>query len=1340
MAASSDPRPPRDWLADFLAEHPEGTREDLERWAATRGAPWDAPDFRAEIADELDERRRSALLLGLGKDASPVSFFGEREAAPGATNAGVLTPGQHIGRFQLRSFLARGGMGQVWIAEDADLRRDVALKLVLPERVDERAMALFAREARAGGRLQHPNIVTTLAYGSDDGLTWIAQELVEGSWTLKDFLDDLRATSRVPKDYYSAVARLVAEVADGLQNAHDAGVVHRDVKPANILVTPDERPKVTDFGLARVSDDSILSMTGDFAGTWAYMSPEQVTAKRIGLDHRTDIFSLGVVLYELLALRKPFEGDSTAQIAQEIVYVDPPEPWKLRSQCPRDLAVIAGKAMEKVPQSRYATMADFAADLRRHLADEPIVARPPGRVARLRKLVRRHPGIASAVAIGVAALVVVTLLSLDLAAQKDRLLEATGELREQRREAMTARATATERAEAARWQAYVASVNLAGNYVRDENFADAYTELEACPEELRGWEWRHLFQVAGGQTSERRYLPENAFTMIRLSPDGTHLYGVDNVDGVHRMACDGGGSFSRVLRSEGRITSFDVDRAGTRLFTGHTDGAVRVWRSDGTLVREIDAGSDVPQAAISPDGTVLVTASIGTIKRWDTATWALLSEATEAVHASGISYVERILWSPDGESFWTIGGYDAVRWAGPDLSPTLRINVGRDRKGVLLPTVSQAMSRDGQRLAIGNSGGCVEVVNATTGEIERRLTGHINGVNAVDFSPDGRLLVTGGADHEVILFDLVTGTPIADLRGSRYLLTGVAFSRSGDLVYGSEFGSTLNVWRTVSDAGSLAVRAAGSLGAVAIDPTGRYLALGGGGQVLLRELDTLEEIAVAQIPVLGEVQGLAFHPTRPLLAFGTGTGTVSVVDVTTGEFLWTWANAGSSVDALAFSGSGASLITSAWTRDVVELDTATGSVIHDWEVGSPRVIAVSPDGRLLAIGDGESRVRLYRTEDRSLIWDRKARRTATSLAFRPDGEVLAIGDAGNGASLRRVSDGEELGAVRGHSARVRGVAWSADGDRFFTASDDWTVRVWDPETFANLGRLTPATTPPPTGRVADGFRGLVMSPDGTRLVAITRDGQTMIWADSREAVEPGWEQRRAEALAQPVVSALLDGSVAPVDALAALDTREDLSPRVRREARRAVERGAQVERCVTLFQGLFRFRREHMLLDEMMVAIDALDEDASLREQMRAVAVSNGDASPVQLNRAARAIVSSPDRKEEYQRALRWARAAHEGEPTSPEIMSTLGVALYRCGLHREALETLHRADSENLLGDDPDDRTTDLLFMAMSRFQLGEEAAARDDLEEAVAGATDLEEPLVQGVLQEARTLMEER
>ncbi len=383
------------------------------------------------------------------------SFFRVPGVRPGPKGepppvTGGPAAGERIGPFTLLRFLARGGMGQVWEAWDEELRRSVALKLVAPERVDLPHADRLAREARAGGRLSHPAIVTTLASGRDGNRGWIAQELIGDGWTLKDFLDEMRAADSVPPDYYPRVALLVAEIADGLQAAHDAGVIHRDVKPQNVLITADDRPKLTDFGLARVVDDSFLSVSGEMAGTFAYMSPEQVTAKRIGLDHRTDVFSLGVVLYEMLALRRPFEGDTTHQLALRILYTDPPDPSKLRSQCPKELAVICAKAIEKQPDRRYGTARDFAADLRRHLAHESIHARPAGPLSRVVKWCRRHPAMATAAAVGTAAVVVVSGLLIENLRANRRLATSNEELLAQtslaRRSAEQAQAQAKEAA------------------------------------------------------------------------------------------------------------------------------------------------------------------------------------------------------------------------------------------------------------------------------------------------------------------------------------------------------------------------------------------------------------------------------------------------------------------------------------------------------------------------------------------------------------------------------------------------------------------------------------------------------------------------------------------------------------------------------------------------------------------------------------------------------------------------------------------------------------------------------------------------------------------------------
>jgi len=361
----------------------------------------------AEQAENLVQRILRLGLPGSVDETLPSVSPGAEPTAAGP----VLEPGRAIGEFRLVALLGQGGMAQVWEAEQLTLGgRRVALKFIRPECVSGRTLELFAREARAGGRLSHPGIVMVYGHGTADGLAWLALELVEGGRTLKHVLQEARQATELPAGHDRHVARLVADVAEAMHVAHAAGVIHRDLKPHNVLLAPGERPKVTDFGLARITDETQLSVSGDLAGTFAYMSPEQLTARRMRIDHRTDVFSLGVVLYELIVLRRPFEGDTLHQIAAQILEKDPPDPRTIRSRVPRDLAVIAAKALEKQPEKRYPSCAELAADLRRFLADEPIRAQPPTRSDRLVKWARRNPAKAVAGATAGAAFVVISAL------------------------------------------------------------------------------------------------------------------------------------------------------------------------------------------------------------------------------------------------------------------------------------------------------------------------------------------------------------------------------------------------------------------------------------------------------------------------------------------------------------------------------------------------------------------------------------------------------------------------------------------------------------------------------------------------------------------------------------------------------------------------------------------------------------------------------------------------------------------------------------------------------------------------------------------------------------------
>lgn len=395
--------------------HPEALRR-LSEASAEPALQESWPVMEPPASTDEEGEELLDVLLPSGHSSDVVGYFRHR-ASESLLQPGELLPGHRIGRFVLRELLGQGGMGQVWDAEDTRLRRRVALKLVLPSRMGERGLERFLREARAGGRLMHPNVVQTLACGEDSGRAWIAQELIAGARTLRDFLAELRNLDQLPEGHYREVAELTSQVARGLEAAHAAGVIHRDIKPGNILLSREGVPKLADFGLAQLRDDSFLSQSGDFVGTWAYMSPEQVGGGREALEHPSDVFTLGVVLYELLTQRRPFDGDSSAQLADQIRHQDPPRADVVHSRVPKDLAIIASKAMEKSPGARYQTALELAEDLERFLHHQPILARPPGIVCRLGKWVRRNPALSAAAGVMLVALIVVAGLAFDLAHQ-----------------------------------------------------------------------------------------------------------------------------------------------------------------------------------------------------------------------------------------------------------------------------------------------------------------------------------------------------------------------------------------------------------------------------------------------------------------------------------------------------------------------------------------------------------------------------------------------------------------------------------------------------------------------------------------------------------------------------------------------------------------------------------------------------------------------------------------------------------------------------------------------------------------------------------------------------------
>jgi serine/threonine protein kinase len=300
-----------------------------------------------------------------------------------------------LGDFRIVREIGRGGMGVVYLAEQESLRRPVALKVLRNHlTLEPRHVERFRREAEAAARLRHEGVVRVHAVGESDGHYFIAMELCDGP-TLSAVIRRLAELGRRPSaedlarasgaaplaacaSYAEAAVRLVLPAIAAVQAAHDAGLVHRDLKPSNVLLDAKGRPRVADFGLAKGEGDAALSLSGEPIGTPYYMSPEQAQAASHGVDGRTDVYSLGVVLYELLTLRLPFEGASAREVMTRIVATEAPRPRSIAGDVPAPLEAIVMHAMAKRPEDRYPSPGDLAADLERALAGEPIAARGSG--------------------------------------------------------------------------------------------------------------------------------------------------------------------------------------------------------------------------------------------------------------------------------------------------------------------------------------------------------------------------------------------------------------------------------------------------------------------------------------------------------------------------------------------------------------------------------------------------------------------------------------------------------------------------------------------------------------------------------------------------------------------------------------------------------------------------------------------------------------------------------------------------------------------------------------------------------------------------------------------------
>ncbi len=593
--------------------------------------------------------------------------------------------------YELVRVLGRGGMGVVYLARQRGLNRDVAVKTLIGATVSRGALARFWAEAEVMAEVKHPNVVQVIELGEHAGQPFMAMEFVPGG----SLADRLRGGVKLsPRD----AAHLLEQIARGVAAAHDLGIVHRDLKPDNVLLDGDT-PKVADFGIAKRKAHD-LTQTNAMMGTPAYMAPEQAASKSKFVGPAADVWSLGVMLYECLAGRRPFDGDSVFDLLARIATENPPALRTVAGGVPRDLQTIVAKCLTREPELRYPTATDLADDLARFGRGEPIAARPVGMVERAARWVRRKPTAAAAYgfsALAVAlALVVFVVFGFWREAEgaKTGLESANGQLAREKQDTDDARKEAdrlriiadagriqegrlrveadkarddaftlkgiAERAQASEAEArkdverareklavyeYGGAIRLAHQAWRDNDILTARRILGGTKHTLRGWEWYYVHLLCHSSPITFKGHMGSGFA-ASFSPDGWRVVSMGKDQTAWVWDAVTGAELAALIGHTGELTAASFSPDGRQVVTASTDWTARAWDADtGAKVAALRGHTDIVRAAsFSPDGRRVVTASWDkTARVWDAATGvevAALNGHTDGVTAAS--------FSPDG--------------------------------------------------------------------------------------------------------------------------------------------------------------------------------------------------------------------------------------------------------------------------------------------------------------------------------------------------------------------------------------------------------------------------------------------------------------------------------------------------------------------------------------------------------------------------------------------------------------------------------------------------------------------------------------------------------------------